>query len=165
MSTSKKIDDLDLSTDELKRLTEALKKEEFRKLLAEYAEEISDPENRQRYEEEITALEAERGKDVTFIHPVGGHVIKSCLESGERIFINICKSEVIGKPSTNAASKNGKRGMQWSLPHSFTPPRDDFDKSQRKCKVFDVVFHPDTYRMAETNKDLKTWFTRLELMV
>ena len=31
---------------EVDRLNEALKKEEFRKLLQEYAEEISDPENR-----------------------------------------------------------------------------------------------------------------------
>ena len=31
---------------EANRLVEALKKEEFRKLLAEYAEEISNPENK-----------------------------------------------------------------------------------------------------------------------
>ena len=34
------------SVQEADRLNEALKKEEFRKLLQEYAEEISDPENR-----------------------------------------------------------------------------------------------------------------------
>ena len=35
----------------------------------EYAQEISDPVNRQRYEEEITQMERERGQDVKFLHP------------------------------------------------------------------------------------------------
>ncbi len=35
----------------------------------EYAKEISDPVNRQRYEEEITQMERERGQDVKFLHP------------------------------------------------------------------------------------------------
>ena len=155
MSSSKKMDDLNLTRDEMTRLTEALKKEEFRKLLAEYAEEISDPENRKKYEEEISALEAERGKDVKFIHPEPGYVLKTTSVSGEKIFINVCKSEVVGKPSMVTATQNGKRGMQWSLPHSFAPPRDDYDKSKNSCKVIDVVFHPETYRMAESNNRFK----------
>ena len=37
---------LDMTEDEMKNLTEALKKEEFRKMLFEYAEELKDPEKR-----------------------------------------------------------------------------------------------------------------------
>ena len=65
------------------KLEEALKKEEFRKLLVDYAKEIRDPENRkvrlymqlaiysfhQKYEEEIAQLERERGQDVQFLSP------------------------------------------------------------------------------------------------
>ena len=54
---------------EVDRLKDALKKEEFRKLLVDYAKEISDPENRKRYEEEIAQLERNRGQDVKFLHP------------------------------------------------------------------------------------------------
>ena len=37
---------LDMSKEELERLSEALKKEEFRKLLMDYAEELQDPATR-----------------------------------------------------------------------------------------------------------------------
>lgn len=42
--------------------------------------------------------------------------------------------------------------MYWSIPHTCTPPREDYDHKKAKCEVYDVVFHPDAYRMAETNK-------------
>ena len=41
-----KLEELDLTADEIHRLTEAMKKKEFRDLLAEYAKEIQDPENK-----------------------------------------------------------------------------------------------------------------------
>ena len=63
-----KFEELNLTKDELQRLNEAMKKEEFRKLLVEYAEEISDPKNRELYEREITQLERERGMNVIFIN-------------------------------------------------------------------------------------------------
>lgn len=37
---------LDITKEEMKTLTEAMKKEEFRKLLMDYAEELADPEKR-----------------------------------------------------------------------------------------------------------------------
>ena len=43
-----KLEELDLTSDEIRRLTEAMKKKEFRDLLAEYAKEIQDPENKVR---------------------------------------------------------------------------------------------------------------------
>jgi len=46
-----------------------MKDEEFRKLLVEYAKEISDPENKKKYEEEIAEMEKMRGMDVKFVHP------------------------------------------------------------------------------------------------
>ena len=144
--------ELNLSEDEVKRLTEAFKKEEFRKLFAEYAEEISNPENRKRYEADIAQLEAERGMDIKFVRPEPGHVIKTTVNGDTKTFINICKNKEIEKPTAiKQKTQDGKCGLQWSIPHSFAPPREDTDKNGNKCKVFDVVFHPDTYRMGETN--------------
>ena len=40
---------LDMTKEELERLSEALKKEEFRKLLMDYAEELADPATREVY--------------------------------------------------------------------------------------------------------------------
>lgn len=76
-----KFKDLNMSEEEVRRFSEAMKKEEFRKLLLDYAEEISDPKNRELYEREISALEAERGMNVTFIHPQPGYCIATSQES------------------------------------------------------------------------------------
>lgn len=82
-----KFKELNMTEDEVKRFSEAMKKEEFRKLLLDYAQEISDPANRELYEREISALEAERGVNVTFIHPDPGYCIKTTQES--TVIINI----------------------------------------------------------------------------
>ncbi|XP_029637546.1 protein kintoun [Octopus sinensis] len=146
---------LDMTPEEMKRFGEAMKKEEFRKLLAEYAEEISNPENRKKYEEEITQLENERGMDIKFITPEPGHVIKSLINNKKKAFINICKNENIGKPTFTKENGPDRFGINWAIPHSLARPREDFDLKGEKCFVYDVVFHPDTYRMAQSNSKFK----------
>ncbi|XP_025105993.1 uncharacterized protein LOC112571306 isoform X2 [Pomacea canaliculata] len=135
MATNDKLEYLNLSQDEIKRLEEALKKEEFRKLLVEYAEEISNPENKRRYEEEIAQLERERGMDVTFVTPEPGYVLKTSVNGTTKAFINISKSDKLDKPnSTRQQGPDGKNGLLWQIPHSFAPPREDRDKSKRICQ-------------------------------
>ena len=156
MASQKKFEDLDLSQDEIQRLSNALKNEEFRKLLVDYAEEISDPENKKRYEEEILQMEKERGMDLKFVHPEPGYVVKTTVDGDKKAFINICKNDNIAKPSSEKkVVPGGVAGLSWSIPHSFAPPRDDLDNHGKKCKVYDFVVHPDTYRMAETNVRFK----------
>lgn len=75
MATNEKSDrwkDMDITKDEVDRIGKALKDEQFRKMFLEYAEEISDPKNRETYEQEIAQMEADRGMDVQFIHPKPG---------------------------------------------------------------------------------------------
>lgn len=149
---SERKEEFKITEDEVKKIGEALKDEQFRKLFMEYAEEISDPENRKLYEQEIAQMEKERGMDVQFIHPKPGHVLKTSVDGDMKAFINICQNDKIEKPvSRREVSKDGKTGLNWSIPHSHTPPRDDLDKKSQKCKIYDVVFHPDTYRMAKSN--------------
>lgn len=156
MASSRTFEDLDLSQDEVKRLGEALKDEKFRKMLVEYAEEISNPENRRKAEEEIAMIENERGMSVQFIHPEPGYVLKTVVDGSVKTFINICQNDKIEKPKAKKqVGPDGKWGVMWQIPHSFAPPRDDYDKSQKMCKVFDVVFHPDTYRLAKSNERFK----------
>lgn len=156
MASAKTFEDLDLSKEELKRIETALKDEKFRKMFIEYAEEISNPENRKRYEEEIAMLENERGMDIQFVNPEPGHVLKTTSNDGKKAFINICTSDKIGKPTSKKhKNEEGKRGLNWQIPHSFAPPREDFDKAKETCMVYDVVFHPDTYRMTSNPNFLK----------
>ncbi|XP_017766584.1 PREDICTED: protein kintoun isoform X1 [Eufriesea mexicana] len=148
-------EDLDVTKEELKNLTECLKKEEFRKLLIEYAEEVTDPENRKIYEKEITQLEKERGVDVTFVNPEPGYVIKTSVNGDKKCFLNISKSDIVGRPSSQPSFKLGHRGLQWSIPYTLIPPRDDLDKKNVRCKVFDVVFHPDTIYLTSKNAQFR----------
>ncbi|KOC66423.1 Protein kintoun [Habropoda laboriosa] len=148
-------EDLEVTKEELKNLTECLKKEEFRKLLIEYAEEVTDPENRKIYEKEITQLEKERGVDVTFVNPEPGYVIKTSVNGDRKCFLNISKSDIVTRPSSQPSFEQGHRGLQWSIPYTLIPPRDDLDKKNVRCTVFDVVFHPDTLYLSSKNAQFR----------
>ena len=148
-------EELEITRDEVERIGAALKKEEFRKLLQDYAEEINDPENKKQYEKEITELEKERGVEVTFVNPEPCYVIKSSVDGSKKAFINVCKNDKVGKPFSEPVIKSGTRGLNWSLPYTQAPPRDDIDKSGNHCVVYDVVFHPDTHRLAASNVHFK----------
>ncbi|KAF4083836.1 hypothetical protein AMELA_G00121880 [Ameiurus melas] len=126
--------------------------EKFCELLHEYAQEISNPENKKKYEEEITQLEQERGMEVKFIHPTAHHVLKTSVDGKEKCFINICSNSLINKPTCEAKrAENGQVGQCWSLPYSLTPGRPDRDGKGNKCMIYDAVFHPDTLYMADKN--------------
>ena len=159
-----KLEDLNVTREELDRITECLKQDEFKKLFFEYAEEISNPENRARYESEIRQLENERGMDIKFVSPEPGYVIKTTIGGEVKAFINVCTNENIGKPSSEKqVGKDGRPGLTWTLPHSFTPPREDLDREKKNCRIFDFVVHPDTYRMAETNLRFKKMLNDLAM--
>ncbi|XP_033647189.1 protein kintoun-like [Asterias rubens] len=142
--------DLDVTKDEVERITKALKDEKFRQLFFEYAQEISDPENRKKYEEEIAQLERNRGSDVVFVNPEPGYVIKTNVDGEKKAFINVCQSDKVAKPSSSTVRRdNGQVGTQWSVPHSLAPGREDVDKGGKKCMVYDCVFHPECFKNGE----------------
>ncbi|XP_028294217.1 protein kintoun [Gouania willdenowi] len=145
--------ELNMTTDEVCRLAEAFKDENFRNMLCDYAKEISDPENKRLYEEELKLLEQEKGNIIEFIHPEPFKVIKTSVDGKQKCFINICSSEKVGKPeSKRGVGLDGDRGQCWSLPHSLHPGRPDTDGKGNKAMVYDVVFHPDTLYIASKNK-------------
>lgn len=151
-------EEFEITSDEARKLGDALKKEEFRRLLTEYANEISDPENRKRYEEEITQLEQERGYDVKFLNPTPGFVVKTKLKDGElKIFINIATNSEI-QPATPGPLEilpNGQVGKKWSIPYSLVQAREGLDNKKQKCTIYDCIISPDTYQQAEDNPKFK----------
>ena len=62
---------------EVEAFGHALRQPEFRAMLAEYAKEVSDPENQKLFREEMSELEAQRGFMATFLQPQPGYVIKT----------------------------------------------------------------------------------------
>ncbi|XP_014209164.1 protein kintoun [Copidosoma floridanum] len=149
-------EDLDITHDELSRLTNAMKRPDFRDLLREYADEVSDPENRRIFESEMTQLERERGFDVTFVHPEPGYVIKTSLNGSTKCFINICKSDIVAKPTSQVSRLEGEQRrsvLEWKIPIILSPPRDELDRNKERCQVFDTTFHPDSLYLAQ--RDLR----------
>lgn len=146
-------DRLDITHDELNRFTSAFKSDEFRKLFADYCKEITDPENRRVYEAELKQLEAERGVDVKFINPEPGFVIKTTVDSKQKVFINVAKCDQIEAPASERGqdASTGQHGLNWRIPYVQSKPRRDFDNNKTVCPVYDVVFHPDTLHLAKKN--------------
>ncbi|XP_023581912.1 protein kintoun isoform X1 [Trichechus manatus latirostris] len=151
-TASSPLEDLDLSGDEVQRLTSAFQDPEFRRLLSEYAEELTDPENRRRYEAEITALERERGVEVRFVHPEPGHVLRTSLDGARRCFVNVCSNVLVGAPSSRPGSGGAAPGHHWSLPHSLAPGREYAVRQGTRYTVYDVVFHPDALALARRHE-------------
>lgn len=154
--TKSGLEGLDITQDELARLTKALKNDEFKQLFADYYNEINDPANQELYEQELTQFEKERGVDVTFLHPLPGYVLKTIADGQSKTFINVAKCDKIGKPTSKCGlNKNGEKGLVWSLPYSQSTAKRDYDKSGEACAVYDVVFHPDTIHLALKNDSFK----------
>ncbi|KAM9069285.1 protein kintoun [Sarcophilus harrisii] len=153
------LQDLDLSAEEVKKLTNAFEDPEFRRLFGEYAAELSDPENRRRYEEEITALERERGVKVQFVHPEPGHVLRTSLNGTQRCFLNICSNPLLDQPSSQpgiGGPQGSSRGQLWSLPYSLAPGREYMGGQGTRYKVYDIIFHPDTLSLGKRHERFRS---------
>lgn len=153
MEPGDKLKELDLTVEEIGRLGNAFKEDKFRELFFEYAQELSDPENKRRYEEQIKILEQERGNTIEFIHPEPVKALRTSMNGSHKCFINICASEKIGKPSCSPkVLEDGRRTLCWALPYILHPERQDIYRKGQKVMIYDVVFHPDTLHMASNNK-------------
>ncbi|XP_065081390.1 protein kintoun [Ochlerotatus camptorhynchus] len=151
---------IELSRDEFRNITQCLGDEEFRKLFAEYCQELNDPENRKQYEEELKLLEAERGYDVKFIKPLPGYVIKTVVDGKVKGFVNVCHCDLIGKPASQCSNnEKGQKGLKWSIPYAQCQPRKDFDNKNVECIVYDVVFHYDTLHLTKSNNNFRKLVT------
>lgn len=153
-AASSALEDLDLSGEEVQRLTSAFQDPEFRRMFSDYAAEITDPENRRRYEEEITALERERGVEVRFVHPEPGHVLRTSLDGEHRCFVNVCSNSLVGAPSSRPGPGRGgtAAGSHWSLPYSLAPGRQYAGRNGNRYTVYDVVFHPEALALARSHE-------------
>ncbi|XP_027559814.1 protein kintoun [Neopelma chrysocephalum] len=144
MASAGRLHDLDLSAEEAERLRRAFRDEKFRALFAEYAAELTDPEQRRLYEEEVAALERERGVEVRFVHPSPGFVLRTSQEGSRRCYINVCSNAMLAEPRAHAE----RGGQRWALPYSLAPGREELRRAGRRRLLYDVVFHPAALRLA-----------------
>lgn len=148
---------LDLTETELKSLTSAMKKPEFRTLLNEYLEEISDPKNKAEYDAYLEQLESSGEL------PPGRVLIKpqahSCIKThgkGEgtrdfKIFLNLCMTDKLPKPTQERAAG----GSTWSLPYAIGHPRHDQDGAGKPCITFDCAFNTYAFQLADSSSKFR----------
>uniref|UniRef100_A0A8C5QI11 Protein kintoun n=1 Tax=Leptobrachium leishanense TaxID=445787 RepID=A0A8C5QI11_9ANUR len=142
--------------EELERFKQAFHDEEFRKMFAEYLEELNDPDCRRRYEEEIRQLERDRGMDVRFVYPSPGYVLLTSANRLRRCYINVCSNGIVPKPrGVRGTDDNAHEGLYWTLPYTVTPTRETVEPDSSKSLLYDVVFHPDTLELAGKNSRFK----------
>jgi len=91
-----------------------------------------------------------------------GYVIKAAATgNGTKVFVNVCSRESVDKPSSaKQIARGGRFGLSWTIPHTVTEQLIDGSRYQT-CRVFDFQVHPDTCRMAETNKHFKNMLNEL----
>lgn len=145
--------------EEMKRLNDAIRNPEFRRLLCEFAREQNDPKVRDRYEAETVEYDRSIGLKTTFLHPTPGFVIKTTnLRTDEKTFINISSDPNIDPTlptdtslcsSSEEGSHNDVGGRLYAIPYSLTKQRaKNTDKGGRPCSVYDCTFHPGVVDMA-----------------
>jgi hypothetical protein len=147
-----------LSTDEKNKFQAAFEDPEFRKMFADYVDELQDPANRAETEAYISQLEGEekvpQGKEL--IRPRPGFVAKTFKlkednSKGDKLWVNIVASEKISEP----VRTNVKGGQSWSLPYSVGPPRMEKDKTENLVTCFDCCFHPAALNFGQQMKAIQ----------
>mmetsp|Transcript_28049 Transcript_28049/g.44123 ORF Transcript_28049/g.44123 Transcript_28049/m.44123 type:complete len:276 (+) Transcript_28049:1221-2048(+) len=166
-SPSSTTNDIQLTAKEAKNFDAAFKSEEFRRLMADYVDSLSDPSNREQQEAYISQLEANKelppGKSL--IRPNAGFVVK-CHISGvngkpskKKIFLNVVHADAIMQPSgetkttTTEDSSSSQSQAKWSVPYAIGPVRMEHDKSNNLVPTFDVCFHPLSLQYAHARKE------------
>ncbi|KAK1746992.1 protein kintoun [Skeletonema marinoi] len=123
----------------------AFKSEEFRRLMADYVDSLSDPSNREEQEAYITHLEANKelppGKSL--IRPNAGFVVKCSL----------VREDTTLDASSSSSSSSSQSQARWSVPYAIGPVRMEHDKSNNLVPTFDVCFHPLSLQYAHARKE------------
>ncbi|CAI9591236.1 unnamed protein product [Staurois parvus] len=102
-------------------------------------------------------MERERGVEVQFLHPEPGHVLRTSQNGQRSCYINICSNGLVRRPHcAPATDKEGRAGQHWSLPCSLCPAREELSPEEGRDLVYDVLFNPETLRLASGNQKFKT---------
>ncbi|CAK5210232.1 unnamed protein product [Aphanomyces euteiches] len=137
----------DMTEKEQQSFLKAMKDPEFRSLLNEYMQEISDPQHRAEQEMYLRQLENENKvpTDKQLVLPKPGFVVKTKYKQ-KKMFINICSSDKMQPPSSTriAATTSTAAGTSWNLPYCVGPQRMEQDKGGQAVMTFDVCHHPQT---------------------
>lgn len=114
-------EDINISNQEMQSISEAMKKPEFVEMLGEYMNEISDPANREEYDQYLRQLEKEDDlpEGMQLLEPQQAFCLKTHTyetknkEKTQKLFINVCQSDKVQK---GEQKEKTAKGASWRLP-------------------------------------------------
>jgi len=167
-------DPLDLTNDEQQNLAKALEDKQFRDLLFNYAQEISDPKVRAENEKYLQQLEREANgpKNRKLMKPKPSFCLVYELEKTNKPFyVNVCSGDLVEdaflghiKERRRKAEETGeigrdgccggKEGVHWQIPYVLGHTRvERYDG--RQCQIVDIAFSEKTMLVATTDQTFK----------
>ncbi|CAI5790700.1 PIH1 domain containing 1 [Podarcis lilfordi] len=102
------------------------------------------------------------------IRPLPGFCLKTRTSSGEKVFVNVCRSPHIPSPPdlTNeelACLIESENASTFRIPMSLGEPHAEVDKSGNACTVYDVSISTTFYNKMENNDFLKEFFITIAM--
>merc|ERR1712216_800044 len=97
------------------------------------------------------------------VQPTPGYVVKTeDMQSGQKIFINICCSDFVEKPHEKSLpDKSDEMGIR--VPLSVGTGEEDFDKQNNPCVTYDVVLNPNSILAGEDDPNFKHMVAQLAM--
>lgn len=83
-----------------------------------------------------------------FVTPLPGFCVKTrTTDTQEKVFLNVCTSDQVGKPKDISAAElqrviDEQDVGSFRVPMSLGPPHTELDKSGKACTAYDVIVHP-----------------------
>lgn len=68
-----------------------------------------------------------------------------------KLFINICSTSELQRPTFENSTQGGQKGQSWKLPYITNKPRYDQDKQKKVCTTIDIAFHPHAFEVLPRN--------------
>eukprot|EP00357_Protocruzia_adherens_P034438 CAMPEP_0115016558 /NCGR_PEP_ID=MMETSP0216-20121206/27519_1 /TAXON_ID=223996 /ORGANISM="Protocruzia adherens, Strain Boccale" /LENGTH=329 /DNA_ID=CAMNT_0002387059 /DNA_START=100 /DNA_END=1089 /DNA_ORIENTATION=- len=81
------------------------------------------------------------------VTPKPGFVVKTTEKSGQKVFLNMVTHKLVDPPENKPLPDSEENGIR--VPLSLGDPREDFDKKGGICRVFDVIWNPETLKSAQ----------------
>jgi len=87
-------------------------------------------------------------KGMKLLKPTPEFCIKTSLKGKNdskfttKLFINICSTTELQRPTFQTTSQSGQKGQNWKLPYITNKPRYDQDKEKKVCTTIDIAFNP-----------------------
>ncbi|EDQ84947.1 uncharacterized protein MONBRDRAFT_29760 [Monosiga brevicollis MX1] len=144
----------DLSSDLGPEAAEALSSEAFQKLLQEV--------------QASTSSEQQASKDFALVSPEPGFCVKTDMEHGGKVFINVCHSAQVPSPPSVSDEEISMAianldNSKFSIPMSAGGEHIEVDNAGKPCSVYDVIINSDVLTQLENRLGMRDFLLELVL--